>query len=221
MRKINIGIDGPAGSGKGTVAKLVADKLEYLYIDSGVMYRLLTYLLIKNNVDFDNDDAIKEIMINEFDYELKGDKVYFNNEDVSDILRSKLVNEKVAIIAAKKFVREFMVDLQKNIASEKGIVMDGRDITSVVMPDAELKIFLVADLDVRVQRRYEQMIKKGEDVKLEDVKNNLAERDYYDNEINKTLVIRDDSVVIDSTYTTVEEVVDKVLSLAKEMISND
>lgn len=221
MRKINIGIDGPAGSGKGTVAKLVADELGYLYIDSGVMYRLLTYLVIKNKVSFDDDNKIKEIMIDEFDYELRDDRVYFNEEDVSDILRSKMVNDKVAIIAAKKFVREFMVDLQKNIASEKGIVMDGRDITSIVMPDAELKIYLVADLDVRAQRRYEQMIKKGENVKLEDVKNNLAERDYYDREVNKTLIIKEDSVVIDSTYTKVEEVVDEILKLAKERISND
>lgn len=221
MKKINIAIDGPAGSGKGTVAKIVAKKLNYKYIDTGVMYRLLTYLIIKDKINIDDDEKIKEYLIDKFDYEVKDDKVYFDNKDVTLDLRSKEVNTLISPVARKPYVRKFMVELQQNIASEKGVVMDGRDITSVVMPDAELKIYLDASLDERARRRYIDEVNKGGNMTFEEVKKSVANRDYNDLEVNKTLVKCVDSVVIDSTNTTVDEVVNKVLSLVKERVSND
>lgn len=221
MHKINIAIDGPAGSGKGTVSKLVAKMLGYLYVDSGIMYRLLTYLIIKNKVGFCEDDKIKEILINEFDYEIKDERIFYNDEDITDDLRGMEVSEKVSLVAAKMYVREFLVKLQKEIASEKGIVMDGRDITSVVMKDAELKIYLDAEFEERVRRRYLQMLDNGKKVNIDDVRENMARRDYESIEVAKTLVVVEDAVVIDSTHLNTEEVVNKIVELARERSSND
>ena len=221
MMKINIAIDGPAGSGKGTVAKLVAEKLGYLYVDTGAMYRLLTYLMIKNNVEFNDDERINDLLINEFDYEIVDGRMICNDEDVTEKIRSKEVNEIVTFVAGKPYVRKFLVELQKSIASEKGVVMDGRDITSVVLKDAELKIYLDADFEERVKRRYNEEIKKGKKSSLEEVRNIIQIRDDNDMHGNKTLVKCDDSIVVDTTKTTVEEAVYKVYNLAKEVIGND
>lgn len=221
MRKINIAIDGPAGSGKGTVAKLVAKELGYLYVDSGIMYRLLTYLIIKNNVNFEDKEAILDILINEFDYEVKDERVYFNDKDVTDELRGMKVSEKVAIVAGKQYIRDFLVKLQKAIASTKGVVMDGRDITSVVMKDAELKIYLDAEFEERVRRRYIQLLEKNKNVNIEEVRENVKHRDYESIEVTKTLVVTSDAIVIDSTHISSEEVVSKIVELAKERMNND
>lgn len=219
--KINIAIDGPAGSGKGTVARLVAEKLGYLYVDTGAMYRLLTYLMIKNNVDFNDDEKINDLLINEFDYEIVDKRMICKNEDVTDKIRSKEVNEIVSQVSGKQYVRKFMVELQKNIASEKGVVMDGRDITSVVLKDAELKIYLDADFEERVRRRYLEETKKGKNSTLEEVREMMRARDNNDMNNNKTLVKAEDAVVVDTTNTTIDEAVGKVYELAKEVIGND
>ena len=219
--KINIAIDGPAGSGKGTVAKLVAEKLGYLYVDTGAMYRLLTYLMIKNNVKFDDDEEINDLLINEFDYEIVNGRMICNEEDVTEKIRSKEVNKIVSLVAGKQYVRKFMVELQKGIAGEKGVVMDGRDITSVVLKDAELKIYLDADFEERVRRRHLEEIKKGKNSTLEEVRKMMQERDDNDINNNKTLVKGEDCVVVDTTKTNVEEAVNKVYELAKEVINND
>ena len=219
--KINIAIDGPAGSGKGTVAKLIAEKLGYLYVDTGAMYRLLTYLMIKNNVSINEDEKINDLLINEFDYEIVNGRMICNDEDVTEKIRDKDVNSLVTFVAGKQYVREFLVELQKNIASEKGVVMDGRDITSVVLKDAELKIYLDADFEERVKRRYNEEIKKGKNSTIDEVRNIIRLRDDNDMNNNKTLVKSDDSVVVDTTKTTVEEAVEQVYKLAKEKIGND
>lgn len=219
--KINIAIDGPAGSGKGTVAKLVAEKLGYLYIDTGAMYRLLTYLMIKNNVTLQEDNKIKDLLLYEFDYEIEDGRMFCDDEDVTDAIRSKEVNEIVTFVAGKDYVRKYMVDLQKNLASEKGVVMDGRDITSVVLKDAELKIYLDADFEERVKRRYLEEIKKGKNSTIDEVRKIISVRDDNDMNNNKTLVKSDDSIVVDTTNTTVEEAVNRVYKLAKEVIGND
>ena len=219
--KINIAIDGPAGSGKGTVAKLIAEKLGYLYVDTGAMYRLLTYLMIKNNVSINEDEKINDLLIDEFDYEIVDGRMICNDEDVTEKIRDKDVNSLVTFVAGKPYVREFLVELQKNIASEKGVVMDGRDITSVVLKDAELKIYLDADFEERVRRRYVEEVKKGKNSTLEDVRNIIKLRDDNDMNNNKTLVKSDDSIVVDTTKTTVEEAVEQVYKLAKERIGND
>lgn len=219
--KINIAIDGPAASGKGTVAKLIAERMGYLYVDTGAMYRLLTYLMIKNNVDFNDDDKIKDLLVNEFDYEVIDGKMICNGEDVSEKIRSKEVTAIVSQVSGKQYVRDFMIELQKNIASEKGVVMDGRDITSVVLKDAELKIYLDADFEVRVQRRYLQEIGKGKNITLEEVREMMKARDNNDINNNKTLVKAIDSVEVNTTHTTIEEAVDKVYELVKERIGDD
>jgi len=219
--KINIAIDGPAGSGKGTVAKLVAEKLGYLYVDTGAMYRLLTYLMIKNNIEFNDDERINDLLINEFDYEIIDGRMICDDEDVSEKIRSKEVNEIVTFVAGKQYVRNFLVDLQKNLASEKGVVMDGRDITSVVLKDAELKIYLDADFEERAKRRHLEEVRKGKNSTFEEVKEIIKLRDYNDMMNNKTLVKSEDAIVVDTTHATVEEVVDKVYELAKERINND
>ena len=219
--KINIAIDGPAGSGKGTVARLVAEKLGYLYVDTGAMYRLLTYLMIKNNIDFNDDEKINDLLINEFDYEIIDKRMICNGEDVTDKIRSKEVNEIVSQVSGKQYVRKFMVELQKNIAGEKGVVMDGRDITSVVLKDAELKIYLDADFEERVRRRHLEETKKGKNSTLEEVREMMRARDNNDMNNNKTLVKAEDAVVVDTTNTTIEEAVGKVYELAKEVIGND
>lgn len=221
MKKINIAIDGPAGSGKGTVARLIAKELDYLYVDSGVMYRLLTYLVIQNKVDVNDDKAIEDILINEFNYQIKEEKIYFNNTDVTQQIRSKQVNELVSIIAGKKYVRKFIVNLLQNLAQKKGVVMDGRDIASVVLKDAELKIYLDASFEKRVERRYLEEVKKKMETSIEEVRNIIASRDYKDAIVNKALVKDEDSILVDTTDTTVEQAVNKVLKLAKERINND
>jgi cytidylate kinase len=202
------------------VAKLVAEKLGYLYVDTGAMYRLLTYLMIKNNVEMNEDEKINDLLVNEFDYEIINGRMICNGEDVTDKIRGKEVNEIVTFVAGKQYVRNFLVDLQKNIAGEKGVVMDGRDITSVVLKDAELKIYLDADFEERVKRRLDQELKKGKNSTYEEVKKIIELRDYNDIKNNKTLVKSADSIVVDTTYTTVEEAVEKVYELAKERISN-
>lgn len=221
MKKINIAIDGPAGSGKGTIAKLIAKKLDYLYIDTGMMYRLLTLLIIKNNIEITDDKSITDLLINEFDYVIENERVFFKGEDVSEKIRSDEVNRLVSIVAGKKYVRSFMVDLQKNIASEKGVVMDGRDITSVVLKDAELKIYLDADFEERVKRRYEEEINKGRNSSIEEVRDIIKNRDYNDIVNNKTLVRAEDAIAVDTTHVAIDEVVSRVYELAKERISND
>jgi len=220
MRKINIAIDGPASSGKGTVARLVAKELGYLYIDTGVMYRLLTFLIIEKKIDINNDESIKNILINDFDYKVLNGSIYYKDKDVTKLIRSKEVNELVSIISGKDFVREIMIERQKDLAKKKGVVMDGRDITSVVLKDAEVKIYLDASFEKRVERRYNEEVKKNMNSSFDTVKEIIKNRDYNDILINKTLVKSEDSVVVDTTNTTIEEAVNKVLELAKEMISN-
>lgn len=220
MQKINIAIDGPAGSGKGTVARLIAKKLDYLYVDTGAMYRLVTYLMIKKHITINEDKKINDLLINEFDYEIIEGRMFWNEEDVTEKIRSKEVNSLVTFVAGKPYVREFLISLQKNIASEKGVVMDGRDITSVVLKDAELKIYLDADFEERVRRRHIEEVKKGKNSTLEEVREIIRLRDYNDTMKNKTLVKDEDAIVVDTTLTTVEDAVNIVYKLAKERINN-
>lgn len=221
MKKINIAIDGPAGSGKGTVARIVAEKLGYTHFDSGVLYRLLTYIAIENNIDVNDDLIIEKLKKMKHDLYMSGNKVIYNDIDVTDAIRSKEVNERVSIVAGKSFVREVIVKVLQDIAKDKGFVMDGRDIASVVLKDAELKIYLDASFEKRVERRYKEEIGKNMKTTMEEVRDIIASRDYKDVVINKALVRVEDSVLVDTTNTTVEEAVQMVLDLARERIGND
>jgi CMP/dCMP kinase len=222
MKKIIITIDGWSSCGKSTLAKQLAKELGYLYIDSGAMYRAITLYFLRNNVDWSNtdevDSAIKQIQLQfQFNANSQQSEIYLNGENVEYLIRELIIAEKVSDVAAIKAVREFAVAQQKNMGKSKGIIMDGRDIGTTVFPDAELKLFMTADIAVRVERRFKEMYAKNPNVSIEEVKNNLEMRDYIDShrEISP-LRQADDAIVIDNTNLTMAEQLKLALKLYHE-----
>ena len=215
-----VAIDGPAGSGKSTSAKLIAKKLGYLYIDTGAMYRAVTYLALKNN-KIDNEIGIVELA-RKSDIELKFDNaevtVLLNGKDVSEEIRSAQVNEHVSDVSKISAVRKLMVEKQQEMSRKSnGVVMEGRDIGTVVFPDADIKIFLTASLDTRADRRAKEYIEKGSKVVLDEIKNNLSNRDKIDsNRIDSPLTKANDAISIDTTNVTIDEQVNLILDQIKE-----
>ncbi len=219
MSKIKvIAIDGPAGSGKSTVAKLAALSLGFLYIDTGAMYRALTYKAIKRNIDFEDKNALIELSC-DMDIELKtlgsSLKVYLDREDVTDQIRTMEVTRKVRFLASLKDIRENMVKLQRKLGcSADGAVLEGRDIGTVVFPDAEYKFYLDADCDTRANRRFEELKEKGIDTTLEEIKHDVEVRDRFDMTRSVgPLKKAKDAHIIDTTKMTITEVVDKILKV--------
>jgi cytidylate kinase len=193
--KIIITIDGHSSCGKSTLAKQLAKELGYIYIDSGAMYRAVTLYFLRNHVDWTNQKATKEAL-----------KTYLNGENVEYVIRDLVVAEKVSEVAAIPQVREFAVKQQQEMGKKKGIVMDGRDIGTVVFPGAELKIFMTADIAVRVERRFKELYEKNPNITLEEVKNNLEMRDYIDsNREVSPLRKAPDARVLDNTNITMDE----------------
>jgi len=211
MKKIIITIDGWSSCGKSTLAKQLAKKLGYIYIDSGAMYRAVTLYFLRNHIDWTNvsevQEAIKHIHL-DFHYNEKSEQseIFLNNENVEYLIRDLVIAEKVSDIAAIKEVRGFAVKQQKKMGDKKGIVMDGRDIGTTVFPDAELKIFMTADISVRVERRFKELYEKNPNITIEEVKKNLELRDYLDShrEISP-LRKADDAIVLDNTNLTAKE----------------
>ncbi|TDH26509.1 (d)CMP kinase [Segetibacter sp. 3557_3] len=225
MRKIIITIDGFSSCGKSTLAQQLARKLNYVFIDSGAMYRAITLFFLRNHVDWNNSEevvkALEQINL-DFHYNLETGKseMVMNGEDVEYLIRDMLVAEKVSEVAAVKEVREFAVKEQRKMGKKKGIVMDGRDIGTTVFPKAELKIFMVADPVIRVERRYREMLEKNPNVLLEEVKDNLQMRDYIDsNREFSPLRQAKDAFVLDNSKLTTEEQLKIALKLAKEKIA--
>jgi len=221
-KKIIITIDGWSSCGKSTLAKQLAKELNYKYIDSGAMYRAITLYFLRNHVDWTKpalvSDALKNITI-EFIYndKSKESEIYLNGENVEYLIRDLVIAEKVSDVAAIKLVREFAVAQQKKMGDEKGIVMDGRDIGTVVFPGAELKIFMTADNAVRVQRRFKELFEKNPNVTLEEVKNNLEMRDYIDSHREYSPLRKaDDAIMLDNTDLTEKEQLDIALKWVKE-----
>ena len=216
-----IAIDGPAGSGKSTVAREVAKRLKCLYIDTGAMYRALTLAAINSGLDFKNEEALVQLAKNT-DIELKESsgslKVFLDGQDVSERIRSMSVTTKVKFPAALKGVRENMVRLQRKLGrSPRGAVLEGRDIGTVVFPRAEGKFYLEASLDTRVTRRFEEMKEKGFSISREEVKSDVLARDKADmTRVIATLVKAKDALEIDTTGMTVEEVVRHILKAVKK-----
>ncbi|MCG1012640.1 (d)CMP kinase [Tepidanaerobacter sp. GT38] len=209
----NIAIDGPAGAGKSTVAKIVADTLNMTYIDTGAMYRAITLLSIRHNKSDINDivELIKQIEI-----KIEGKRVYIDNEDVSDDIRSIEVTNEVSRIAKIPEIRHVMIQLQREMAKNKGVVMDGRDIGTIVLPDAKYKFFLTADVRERAIRRYREMIRKGHDVTLEQVEKDIEYRDFQDkNRDYSPLKAAEDAVIIDTTNKTIQQVVEEIIDVIK------
>jgi cytidylate kinase len=224
-KKIIIAIDGWSSCGKSTLAKELAKELGYLYVDSGAMYRAITLYFLRNHVDWTDKSevkkALKEISL-EFVYNEKSQQseMHLNEENVEYVIRDLVVAEKVSDVAAIKEVRKFAVEQQQLMGKKKGIIMDGRDIGTVVFPKAELKIFLTADNAVRVERRFKELFEKNPNVTIEEIKANLEMRDYIDsNREESPLRKADDAILVDNTNLTAKETIQKVEKLAKKIIA--
>ncbi|MFC3882741.1 (d)CMP kinase [Bacillus songklensis] len=221
-KPISIAIDGPAAAGKSTVAKIIAEKLSYIYVDTGAMYRALTYKAKKNHIDLQNEEALLQLL-QKTNIELrpseKGQLVLVDGKDVTEAIRSSEVTNSVSVAAKHRTVRKEMVARQRRFAVNGGVVMDGRDIGTHVLPDAEVKVFLRASVDERAKRRHEENLAKGFDSDLETLKQEIAARDKLDSEREiAPLKKADDAVEIDTTSLTIEQVVDKIISLVDERV---
>jgi len=219
-KNLIVAIDGTAGSGKSTSAKLVASKLNYLYIDTGAMYRAITFLAIQNKILDDENLIISLAEKSEIKLEfVEGEtKVFINDEDLTGNIRTAEVNRNVSDVSKIKEVRDIMVDRQREMGSEgNGVVMEGRDITTVVFPNADVKIFLTALLDERASRRAKEFTENGTEVKLDDIKNNLIERDRIDSSREVSpLTQAPDAIVVDTTKFTIDEQVNIILEAVKK-----
>ena len=223
-KKIIIAIDGWSSCGKSTLAKELAKQLGYLYVDSGAMYRAITLYFLRNHVDWTDraqvKKALKEINL-EFVYNdvSQQSEMYLNEENVEYVIRDLVVAEKVSDVAAIKEVRKFAVEQQQLMGKKKGVIMDGRDIGTVVFPKAELKIFLTADNAVRVERRFKELFEKNPNVTIEEVKANLEMRDYIDSHREESpLRQAEDAILLDNTELTTQETIHKAMKLVKKVI---
>ena len=224
MKKIIITIDGWSSCGKSTLAKQLAKKLGYIYIDSGAMYRAITLYFLRNHIDWTDDaevnTALTDIVL-EFRFNTKSQQseMFLNEENVEYVIRDLIIAEKVSDVAAIAAVRTFAVAQQQKMGEQKGIVMDGRDIGTTVFPDAELKFFMTADIAVRVQRRYMEMFDKNPNISIEDVKANLEMRDYIDsNREVSPLRKAADAIELDNTHISIDRQLEMALQIAIEQI---
>jgi len=222
MSKIIIAIDGPAGSGKSTIAKMVAERLNYTYLDTGAMYRAITYLALKKGI-VDNEEAVNKL-VKELDVTLKFEngltRVFVNNEEVTDYIRTPEVNSKVSEIAAMPFVRKELVRMQQDMGKTGNVVAEGRDTTTVVFPDADLKIYLVASADVRAERRLKEYKEKGVKITFEEVKENLLKRDKIDSSrATSPLRKAENAIEVDTSNLSVEEEFDILIENIKKKIN--
>ncbi len=225
MKKIVIAIDGFSSCGKSTLANQLAKELGYAFVDSGAMYRAITLFFLENIIDINKsievDAALQKIKL-EFVYQpaLKKSAIHINDVNVEEKIRDKNINNYVSIVAANQAVRAFAVAQQQKMGLGKALVMDGRDIGTTVFPNAELKIFVTADVDIRVERRFKELQEKGFITSQQEVKNNLLERDYIDsNRDFSPLKKADDAIVLDNSYLTKHEQLQLVLQWANEKIN--
>ncbi len=220
---ISIAIDGPSGSGKSSISKCLAKKLGFVHVDTGALYRTIAYYLRKNNVDYSNSEKVCE-NLKDIDIKVKfsnnNQNVFLNGVNVTDKIRSADISIASSRISSMPLVRKFLLDLQKDIAKENNVIMDGRDIATVVLPNSEVKIFLTASPEVRAKRRYNQMVADDPKINFSDVLKNINERDFNDThrEISP-LKISDDAVVFDNSDLTFDQTVNSILKIIKERIN--
>lgn len=229
MNKITIAIDGFSSTGKSTVAKQLAKALGYVYVDTGAMYRAVTYYAMRNGLisesDFNSEALVYQLpQINlsfKFNEALGFAEVYLNDINIEKNIRTLEVSSYVSKVASVSEVRQKLVEQQKKMGKDKGVVMDGRDIGTVVFPDAELKLFMTASAETRAERRYQELIERGDKVEYKDVLKNVQERDYIDsNREDSPLTKADDAIEIDNSNLTLEEQFNKILRLAKMTIED-
>ena len=207
MNNIIVAIDGPAGSGKSTIAKIIAKKFNFTYIDTGAMYRMITLYLLENNIDFDDLKEIEKVL-NTVNLDMQGDKFYLNNVDVTTKIREKIINENVSKVASIKIVRSNLVDLQRKVSNNKNVILDGRDVGTVIFPNAQVKIFLIASPEERARRRYKEFLEKKTEITYEEVLNSIKERDHIDSTRDESPFVKaDDAIELDSTNLTIDDVV--------------
>ena len=220
MKYVSVAVDGPAGSGKSTITKMVAKSLGFNYVDTGAMYRVLTYNFLSNNLSELNEERIKELLSKvqfRVEYVDGVQYVYVNDEEVSDKIRTAEVSKYTSLFAKSPAVREFLIDTQRNLAGSNNIIMDGRDIASVVLPNADVKIFLTASVEERARRRVLDFERQGiENVDFEKVKEDIKARDWQDeNRDIAPLVQVESAILLDTTSLTIDEVVAKMTELVK------
>ena len=219
MKKIVVAIDGPAGAGKSTIAKLVAEKLGYAYIDTSAMYRSVAWKFLQTGKDFDEallSDLAQTMMI-EFKPEASVNRVFVDGTEVTEAIRSAEVTANVSRVAAIGAVREAMVAQQRRMGESGGVLMDGRDIGTVVFPNAQLKIFLTASVEERAMRRYKELVAKGQEVDLAQLKEDIASRDKQDSErAISPLRQAEDALLLDTSDMNIEHVTAKILELVEE-----
>jgi len=215
-----VAIDGPAASGKSTTAKMVAKKLKMTYLDTGAMYRAVTLALIRSNTDLDDYDSVCQIVDElELDIYDQGPKtvVRLDGEDVSQAIRSMQVTENASAVSAVKYVREAMVEIQRNIGKKTNCVVEGRDIGTVVFPDAEFKIFMVADVKIRAERRLKELHEMGENRSLQEVMTDLKRRDEKDSTRSYSpLQKADEAIEIDTSMLSIDQQVEKIINFVRE-----
>lgn len=213
----NIAIDGPAGAGKSTIAKIVAKELGFIYVDTGAMYRTLALACFRDGIDTSDEAAVVakcESVEVTLGYEDGTQKVYLNGEDVSAEIRREEIGNLTSSIAVYPGVRKILVALQKDLAAKNDVVMDGRDIGTAVLPNANLKIYLTASVETRAKRRYDELVEKGQTCDLKEIEKDIEDRDYRDmNREVSPLSQADDAVLVDSSDMTIDEVVAKIISL--------
>ncbi|WP_294785311.1 (d)CMP kinase [uncultured Eubacterium sp.] len=216
----NIAIDGPAGAGKSTIAKKLAKKISFIYVDTGAMYRAMGYYFLQHGIQAEEEEKIKEAC-NDISvalaYENGVQKVLLNGEDISGKIRQEEVGNMASATSGYGFVREKLLSLQQDMAAKHNVIMDGRDIGTCVLPNAQLKIFLTASVEVRAKRRYDELVEKGEHCNLVEIEKDISERDYRDmhREI-APLKAAEDAVMLDSSNLNIDEVVEVIYEQAKK-----
>ncbi|MHB9339148.1 (d)CMP kinase [Fusobacterium pseudoperiodonticum] len=207
MNNLIVAIDGPAGSGKSTIAKLLAKKYNLTYIDTGAMYRMITLYLLENNIDISDLKEVERVL-NTVNLDMQGDKFYLDNVDVSTKIREKRINDNVSKVASIKIVRSNLVDLQRKISNNKDVILDGRDVGTVIFPNAQVKIFLIASPEERARRRYNEFLEKKTEITYDEVLKSIKERDHIDSTRDESPFVKaDDAIELDSTNLTIEDVV--------------
>lgn len=222
--QINIAVDGFSSCGKSTLTKQLAKQLNYQYIDTGAMYRAVTLYLQNNSISIDDIEqlksALQDISIS-FAKSSTGSRIHLNGKDVEDEIRSMKVSNYVSEVASVSAVRRFLVQQQQQIATQKGFIMDGRDIGTVVMPNAELKLFMTADKEVRIDRRFEELKQKGIEASRDSVRKNLEHRDFIDSHREDSPLSKaEDAILLDNTHLTEQEQLDFVLRLVEKRLND-